>query len=76
MTEIATRLQGELSLLSVEDRAEMAYSLIQSLDSGADSDVEAAWDSELARRVSEVSGGIAIGEASEAVFQRVRGNIV
>lgn len=75
MTETASRLREELSQLSLEERAEMAYLLIESLDAGADSDVEAAWDSELARRVEEVRHGTCVGETSHHVFERILGII-
>jgi hypothetical protein len=39
MTEIAERLKLELSQLSIEDRAELAYFLIHSLDEAVEEDV-------------------------------------
>lgn len=69
------RLPDELSQLSLEERTEMANLLIESLDTGADHDVEATWDTELARRVDEVRSGNTPGKASERVFERVRGKL-
>lgn len=45
--------------LSESDRAELAQSLIASLDGPADPNVEAAWDAEILRRVGEIADGTA-----------------
>ena len=42
-----------------EERAELAYNLVVSLDGPPDSDVEKAWDAEIARRLSEIDSGTA-----------------
>jgi putative addiction module component (TIGR02574 family) len=72
MTETARKLRTQLSQLSAEDRAELAQFLIQSLDEGADSDAEAAWDAELARRLDEIKSGTAVGEAADRVFAELQ----
>ena len=54
MTEIAEKLKVELSQLSIQDRAELAYFLIHSLEESIDDDVEVAWDRELTRRLDEI----------------------
>jgi len=43
--------------LSDKERAELASSLIDSLDPAVDSDAELAWQEEIARRVEEVERG-------------------
>jgi putative addiction module component (TIGR02574 family) len=43
--------------LSPEARADLASSLIESLDQTVDEDVEAAWQQEIARRVEELDSG-------------------
>jgi len=49
-------LQKALSLPDAE-RAELASSLLASLDTTIDPDVDAAWQHELARRLDEVRSG-------------------
>ena len=43
--------------LSVQERAELAGSLIESLESADDESVKAAWDNEIARRMGELDSG-------------------
>ncbi len=43
--------------LSEKERAELASSLIDSLDPAVDSDAEQAWQEEIARRIEEVESG-------------------
>lgn len=49
-------LQRALSL-SDEERASLAYSLLDSLDTPADENVEAAWNREIARRIADLDSG-------------------
>ncbi|OUL23342.1 addiction module protein [Nostoc sp. 106C] len=72
MTETAEKLKLQLSQLSVQDRAELAHFLIQSLDEDTDDDVEAAWDTEITKRLDDIHHGTAIGEPSEQVFSELR----
>jgi len=72
MNAAAEKIRTELSNLSEEDRAELAQFLIASLDEGADSDAEAAWDAELERRAEEIRGGQASGEPAGKVFSELR----
>ncbi len=57
MTEIAEKLKAELSQLASEDRAELAYYLIRSLDEKDEGDVRLAWETELERRFQEMESG-------------------
>ena len=43
--------------LSVEERADLANSLLESLDDAADASVEAAWEAEVLRRMEEIDSG-------------------
>jgi len=43
--------------LPPEARAALAASLLESLDTNVDDDVEAAWDAEIARRIRDVEAG-------------------
>ena len=72
MTEAVESLKSQISRLSVRERAELAYFLIQSLDDGADADAESAWDAELARRMAEITSGEAIGEPADKVLTELR----
>jgi hypothetical protein len=57
MTETAEKLKLQLSQLSAQDRAELAHFLIHSLDEDADDDVEAAWNTEIAKRLEDIHNG-------------------
>ncbi|OLE87106.1 MAG: hypothetical protein AUG07_01500 [Acidobacteria bacterium 13_1_20CM_2_60_10] len=49
-------LRGALSL-SEEERAYLASSLMDSLDGSADPSAEAAWNEEIARRITDLDSG-------------------
>jgi putative addiction module component (TIGR02574 family) len=72
MTEAAERLKLELSHLSIQERAEIASFLIDSLDENMDQDIESAWDAELAQRMQGVNSGNASGELASQVFADLR----
>ncbi|NJL38709.1 MAG: addiction module protein [Leptolyngbyaceae cyanobacterium RM2_2_4] len=72
MSETAEKLKIELSRLPVQERAELAYFLIHSLDDEVDYDVESAWDIELTRRMQEIDEGTASGKPSGQVFTELR----
>lgn len=57
MTREATELLKKALTLPVAERAELAGSLIESLDKTEDPSVEAAWDQEIARRMQELDSG-------------------
>jgi putative addiction module component (TIGR02574 family) len=72
MTEIAEKLKAELSRLAAEDRAELAYYLIRSLDDVDEGDVQSAWEAELERRWHDMQTGIVTGTPAEDVFAEMR----
>lgn len=72
MTEIAEKLKGELAQLSQQDRAELAYFLIHSLDTVVDGDAELAWEAELTRRVQEITSASASGEPFSQALTELR----
>jgi putative addiction module component (TIGR02574 family) len=72
MTEIAEKLRNELLQLPTEDRAELAYCLIRSLDDKDDPGTQAAWEAELERRWQEMESGAVVGEPAESVFAGLR----
>jgi putative addiction module component (TIGR02574 family) len=63
-------LQKALSL-SEEERAELAGSLIESLDATVDEAAEAAWNQEIARRIEDLDSGKAKTIPWETVRSRI-----
>ena len=57
MTQQATELLQKALSLSEEERAELACSLIDSLDATVDDGAEEAWDEEIAQRIHEIDSG-------------------
>jgi len=55
--EDASELLKKALNLTANERAEMASSLIESLDPIADEDVESAWQKEIARRLDNLRSG-------------------
>ena len=56
--EVSKLLQKALSL-SIEEQQALAESLISNLGDKVDDDVEAAWEAEIARRITELDSGAA-----------------
>jgi putative addiction module component (TIGR02574 family) len=68
-------LKGHLSALPTEDRAALAMFLLESLDEDESEDpteVQAAWDAELARRLEEIRSGKVVGIPAEVVMEDMR----
>jgi len=57
MTERTQELLQKALSLPDDERAELAGSLIASLDTNIDPDVDAAWQTEIARRADELRSG-------------------
>jgi putative addiction module component (TIGR02574 family) len=57
MTERASNLLQMALELSEEERAELASSLLQSLDPAMERGVQEAWNEEIARRISRLESG-------------------
>lgn len=57
MSREATDLLKKALALPVSERADLAGSLIESLDDAEDESVAAAWEQEVARRMEEVDSG-------------------
>jgi len=57
MTQEAADLLKKALSLPVSERADLAGSLIESLDEAQDESVAAAWDEEVARRMAEIDSG-------------------
>ena len=72
MTDLVTELSKRARELSPEDRARLAEELLESLEVGLDPEVDAAWDEELRRRITEVEAGVVKLVPADEVFARVR----
>ena len=57
--ETLDKLREEAMALPEADRAELAHSLVSSLDGVPDTDVVDSWDIEILRRLSEIDAGTA-----------------
>jgi len=57
MTQEAADLLKKALSLPVSERADLAGSLIESLDNTQDESVQAAWDEEVARRMADMDSG-------------------
>lgn len=69
------QLEAEALELSPRERAQLAHSLIVSLDDDAEDDpaeVERAWEDEIRRRLEEVDAGTAELIPAEDVFAELR----
>lgn len=71
MTERTSELMQKALSLSEEERADLACSLIDSLDAIVDEGAETAWEQEIARRIAELDSG----RAKTVSWEEVRGRI-
>jgi putative addiction module component (TIGR02574 family) len=71
MTEAVEHLKSQASILSVPERAELAYFLLSSLEPEEEGVVD-AWRSEIARRVAEIHGRSAVGRPADDVLADLR----
>jgi putative addiction module component (TIGR02574 family) len=71
MTEQASNLLQKALALSEEERADLACSLIDSLDPTVDEGVASAWNEEIARRMSDLDSG----QAKTVSWEEVRGRL-
>lgn len=58
-TDILKRLREEALGLTEAERADLARTLMESLDAPADPDAADAWDREIVRRLAEIDAGTA-----------------
>jgi putative addiction module component (TIGR02574 family) len=72
MASTLSDLTKKAAQLPEQERAELALTLIESLDGPADPDVEEAWAQEIERRVRQVEKGEAELIRAEEVFARIR----
>ena len=66
------KVRSEALSLTQAERAELARSLVGSLDGPADADAQSAWDAEILRRLAEVEAGSAQLVDREELRRRMR----
>jgi putative addiction module component (TIGR02574 family) len=72
MTDLVAELSQRARELATEDRARLAQELLASLEADPEPDVDAAWDAELRKRITEVDNGAVRLIPADEVFERVR----
>ncbi len=72
MPDTLMDLKQKAAELSDAERAELALSLIESLDGPADPDVEEAWRVEIERRIGQIDRGEVELVPGDEVFARLR----
>jgi putative addiction module component (TIGR02574 family) len=75
MTRATSNLLKKALALPVEECAELAGSLIESLDASEDPSVEAAWDEEVVRRMADLDSGMEKSVSLERVRARLASSI-
>jgi putative addiction module component (TIGR02574 family) len=71
MTKEAAELLKKALTLPVSERADLAGSLIESLEDTQDESVVAAWDEEVVRRMSDIDSGSVKPVALEDARRRI-----
>jgi len=72
MQNVLAEIKEKASQLSENEKAELALSLIESLDGPADSNVEEKWRLEIERRAAQVERGEVQLVRGDEVFARLR----
>jgi putative addiction module component (TIGR02574 family) len=68
-------LEAEIKKLTLQDRAELAKWIVQSLDELSEAEIEALWVEEAERRLDELEQGLATEIPAEEVLRRARAAI-
>lgn len=72
MTTLLEELSTRARALEPEDRVRLAEELLASLQDDSETEVDAAWDLEIQRRLEEVTNGSASLVSSEQVHAEAR----
>jgi len=72
MASILAEIKDKASRLPETERAELALSLIESLDGSPDADVEESWRLEIDRRIGQIERGEVQLIPGDEVFARLR----
>jgi putative addiction module component (TIGR02574 family) len=75
MSAVLDELKQKAIQLSEGERAELALSLIESLDDEADTGVDEAWRVEIDRRVAEINRGDVQSTPGDEVFARLHSKL-
>jgi len=73
MTQAVADILARIDALSQQERAELAYAFVCSLEPDGEEGIAEAWDAELSRRVAEIRSGQAAGRPAEQLFAELRG---
>ena len=72
MSAMLDELSKKAQTLSVEERAQLAQELLESVERDSDPEVQAAWEAEIASRIVRYERGEATLVAAEEVFAAAR----
>jgi putative addiction module component (TIGR02574 family) len=72
MSALLDELSKRAQSLTVEERAQLAQELLESVERDADPDIQAAWDAEIADRIAKYERGEAKLIPAEEVFAAAR----
>ncbi len=72
MSTLLFELSQRARTLAPQERAQLAEDLLASLQEGADTTVEAAWDDAIQSRLDEVERGVAKLVPADEVFAEAR----
>ena len=72
MSTLLDELSKKAQTLTVEERAQLAQELLESVERDSDPEVQAAWDAEIASRIAKYERGEATLIPAEEVFAAAR----
>ncbi len=72
MSTLLDELSKKAQTLTVEERAQLAQELLESVERDSDPEVQAAWDAEIASRIAKYERGEATLIPAEDVFAAAR----
>ena len=72
MSSLLDELAKQARSLALEERAQLAQQLMESVEQESDPEVQAAWESEVASRIAKYERGEAKLIAAEEVFATAR----
>ena len=72
MSETMRQLLAQIETLPPDERAELAYFVLRSLDERKEEDSAEAWQAELDRRVAQIRSGQATAKPADQLFAGLR----
>lgn len=72
MSTLLDELSKKAQMLAVEERAQLAQELLESVERDGDPDVQAAWEAEIADRIAKYERGEATLIPADDVFAAAR----